>query len=185
MRLFVAATFPEDIVRPLNERVAKVRPRLPSASWVRPEAQHLTFAFIGEQDERFVGQLTEQLTVALRGVPAFQARLQGCGFFPNPRHARVGWVGLEPEERFREVAAAVRQCVNDAGVKLDSTEFKAHLTLMRIRDRWPPASIDTFFKSLGDYASESFAVDTVILYSSKLDPRGAVHTPLSKFSLHG
>src|SRR5437870_1079640 len=93
MRLFIASTFPEGILRALNERLVALKPKLPRASWVRPETQHLTFAFLGEQDESLANRLE---------VPcgkAFEASLRGCGFFPNRRHARVGWVGAEPGER--------------------------------------------------------------------------------------
>ncbi|HEV2721765.1 MAG TPA: RNA 2',3'-cyclic phosphodiesterase, partial [Thermoanaerobaculia bacterium] len=144
MRLFIATTFPTDVLRLLNERVAPVRPRLPPASWVRPETQHLTFAFLGEQPDALVDRIAPLLTARVSKIARFEAALHGCGFFPNPRHARVGWVGAEPEERFNGVAAAVRGAVKDAGVELDRSEFRAHLTMMRMREGWPPLSIETF-----------------------------------------
>jgi RNA 2',3'-cyclic 3'-phosphodiesterase len=183
MRLFIATTFPADVLRLLSERVAPVRPKLPPASWVRPETQHLTFAFLGEQPEPLVDALAPLLTTRLRSVPRFDACLRGCGFFPNPRHARVGWVGAEPEERFGEVANAVRSAVKDAGVELDRSEFRPHLTMMRMREGWPPLSIETFTKALRDYKSETFPVDGVTLYASKLSPKGAEHTALREFEL--
>lgn len=183
MRLFLATNFPEPVVRDLNERVTKLRPRLPAASWVRPESQHLTFAFLGEQDESLVSTLAPALTTALASVPKFEAALHGSGFFPNPRRARVGWIGLDPEARFADVAKVVRHVVTKAGVALDGADFKAHLTLMRMRDPWPPASIDLFSRSLRDYRSAAFTIDTVTLYHSKLNPNGAIHTPVEKFAL--
>ena len=68
-------------------------------------------------------------------------------------------------------------------MELDGADFKPHLTLMRIRDRWPPSSIELFSTSLRDYRSASFPVNDVTLYSSQLNPKGAVHTPLQKFAL--
>ena len=183
MRLFIATNFPAVVLRDLNDRAVKLKPRLPAASWVREEAQHVTLAFLGEQPEANVDAVTPALTAALGAIPAFEARLRGCGFFPNGRHARVGWVGLHPEENFVALANTVREVVSQHGVTLDGGEFKAHLTLMRIRDPWPPASIDLFTKSLKDYASEPFAVKEVTLFSSQLHPKGAVHTPLQKFAL--
>src|SRR5687768_17620853 len=100
MRLFIATNFPGVVLRDLNDRVAKLRPRLPSASWVREETQHLTLAFLGEQPEANVDAVTPALTKALAAIPAFEAQLRGSGFFPNPRHARVGWIGLQPEGHF-------------------------------------------------------------------------------------
>ena len=183
MRLFIATHFPGEILRDLNGRVAALRPRLPSASWVREETQHLTFAFLGEQPEELVERIAAPLTEALGELPGFEARLHGSGFFPNPRRARVGWIGLKPEPEFINIARAVRDVVTRNGVALDGGEFKPHLTLMRIRDQWPPASIDLFNRSFRDYCSEPFRVDNVTLFSSELNPKGAIHTAIRKFAL--
>ncbi|MDP9191276.1 MAG: RNA 2',3'-cyclic phosphodiesterase [Acidobacteriota bacterium] len=183
MRLFIATNFPAVVLRDLNDRATKLRPRLPAASWVREEAQHVTLAFLGEQPEANVDAVTPALTAALGAIPAFEARLRGCGLFPNARHARVGWVGLQPEENFFALANTVREVVSQHGVTLDGGEFKAHLTLMRIRDPWPPASIELFTKSLGDYESAKFPVDSVTLFSSQLSPKGAVHTVRQQYPL--
>ena len=183
MRLFIATSFPAEVLRDLNDRIGRFRTRLPAASWVRPETQHLTLAFLGDQPDTLVGKLTEPLGAAIGSVPRFEATLQGSGFFPNPRHARVGWVGLEPHDHFSALANAVRDVVTKNGVELDRADFKPHLTVMRIRDTWPPASIDLFSKSMRDYRSEAFVVDTVTLYSSELNPKGEIHTAQRTFAL--
>jgi 2'-5' RNA ligase len=183
MRLFIATKFPAVVLRDLNDRVTKLRPRLPAASWVREEAQHLTLAFLGEQPEAHVESVVPALQSMLGAKPSFEARLHGSGFFPNPRHARVGWIGLRPEDRFIDLARSVREIVTQHGVTLDSVEFKPHLTLMRIRDPWPPASSDLFTRTLRDYTSEAFVVDSVTLFSSQLSPKGAIHTPRHVFAL--
>ena len=177
MRLFIATSFPPEVLHPLNERLENLKPKLPRASWVRPETQHLTFAFLGEQQESLVDR------IHLEDGGAFDACLQSAGFFPNRRHARVGWVGAEPKDRFIALARHVRDAVSAAGVQLDQNEFKPHLTLMRIRDRWPPLAIDTFEEALRDFQSAPFAVHEVTLYLSRLNPHGAVHTPLRTFPL--
>ena len=183
MRLFIATSFPESVTRELNELVAAQKSRLPSASWVRPHSQHLTYAFLGEQEESILDKLASPLETRLHEVQAFQASLHGCGFFPNPRRARVGWVGLQPEEPFRSIAVVVRDEVRRAGIELDGGDFRPHLTLMRIRDSWPPASIQMFEKIFGGFRSNPFLVNEVILFSSKLNPNGAVHTPMRTFKL--
>ena len=177
MRLFIASTFPPEIIRALTERVERVRTRLPQASWVKPESQHLTYAFLGEQDESIVAKLK------FAPMKAFEARLHGCGFFPNPRRARVGWVGVDPPDAFCETAAAVRRAVTEAGVHLDGADFRPHLTLVRMREGWPPACIETFNKTLGEFTSQPFRVDAVTLFSSLLNPKGAIHTAVKEFAL--
>jgi 2'-5' RNA ligase len=183
MRLFIASTFPGEVLHDLNARIAAVRQRLPVGSWVRQETQHLTFAFLGDQPESLLDRIAGPLTAALARVPKFEASIRDCGFFPNPRRARVGWAGLEPEEKFGAVARAVREVVTQNGVQLDGGEFKAHLTVVRIRDPWPPASIDLFTRTLRDFRSAPFAVGSVTLYASQLHPNGAIHTPQREFAL--
>ena len=183
MRLFLAATFPAEVLRDLNDRVCRFKIRLPAASWVRAETQHLTFAFLADQPDALVEQISPALTDALAGVPRFEACLRGAGVFPNPRHARVGWVGCEPEQNFGAVAKAVRDVVTKNGVQLDGADFKPHLTLMRMREGWPPSSVRLFCQSLSDYRSTPFVIDGVTLFSSQLNPKGAIHTPLRSFPL--
>ena len=183
MRLFLATAFPEDVLRALNERVSPIKNKLPPASWVRPETQHLTFAFLGEQPESLIDDLAPPVERELKRVPKFEGTLGGCGFFPNPRHARVGWIGVDPEERFIAIARAVRAAVGAIGIEADRAEFKPHLTLMRMREGWPPMSIEIFNKAMRDFHSEMFTVDTVTLYSSQLNPKGAIHTPMRRFAL--
>lgn len=183
MRLFIAISFPEQELRAISDRVSMVKSRLPPASWVRPETQHLTFAFLGEQPESLLPILAKHVEENLAAVPRFEGYLRGSGFFPNARHARVGWVGAAPEENFRAVANAVRGAVKAAGVTIDAGDFRAHLTLFRIRDQWPPACIEIFNGALRDFKSDPFTVDSVTLFSSELNPKGAIHTPLRKFAL--
>jgi RNA 2',3'-cyclic 3'-phosphodiesterase len=183
MRLFIAVNFPSGVLADLDGRVARLRPRLPSASWTRPESHHLTLAFLGEQPESLIESIARPLAKAVASAEPFEALLAGCGFFPNARRARVGWVGAEPGEKFIALAAGVRDVVTANGVTLDRGEFRPHLTLMRIRDAWPPASIDLFSRSLKEYRSEAFPVDAVTLFSSRLDAKGAVHTPQRAFPL--
>ena len=183
MRLFIATSFPEGVLRALNERVTPIKTKVPPASWVRPETQHLTFAFLGEQDETLIEQLAPAVENELASVARFEGTLHGCGFFPNPRHARVGWIGVEPEASFAAVANGVRNAVERSGIHLDRSEFKPHLTVMRTREGWPPLSIEVFLKTLRDFRSEPFIVDGVTLYSSRLDPKGAIHTPVRRFAL--
>src|SRR5206468_11074864 len=125
MRLFIAISFPEQELRAISDRVSMVKSRLPPASWVRPETQHLTFAFLGDQPESLLPALARCVEESLANVPRFEGQLRGSGFFPNARHARVGWVGAGPEEKFRAVAGAVRSGVKAAGVTLDGGDFRA------------------------------------------------------------
>src|SRR5438094_1754029 len=111
MRLFIAISFPEQELRAISDRISMVKSKLPPASWVRPESQHLTFAFLGEQDESLIDKIAPSLEKGLRSVAKFTTVLHGHGFFPNSRRARVGWIGLDPDQPFSDIAHVVRDVV--------------------------------------------------------------------------
>ncbi|MEO8037093.1 MAG: RNA 2',3'-cyclic phosphodiesterase [Acidobacteriota bacterium] len=185
MRLFIATTFPNAATAPLNAGIAILRASVPHASWVKPDAQHLTFAFLGEQEGGIVQTIAPLLHAALAPLAPFEASLDGCGFFPNAQRARVGWIGVEPVARFQSIAATVRKALSSAGIETESKELEPHLTVVRIRDPWEPSSIEQFASALADFKSPSFTVETVSLYESALKPHGAVHTVLKEFALNG
>src|SRR5256885_9287373 len=54
------------------------------------------------QPESLLPVLSKSVEESLADVRRFEGHLRGSGFFPNARHARVGWVGARPEERSEE-----------------------------------------------------------------------------------
>src|SRR5207237_7535080 len=123
----------EVLHRETNVRRTPWTPRLPPSAWVRPQAQHLTLAFLGEQKDEAIGKFSPLVERSLNGVKKFEARLKDCGFFPNPRHARIGWAGVTPEESFRAMANAVRGARRESGVEFDQNECPPHLPIKPIR----------------------------------------------------
>jgi len=80
MRLFIATAFPEEVLHALNARVTPIKTKVPPATWVRPQTQHLTFAFLGDQDESLIDRLAPMVEQELAGVGRFEGTLHGCGF---------------------------------------------------------------------------------------------------------
>ena len=81
MRLFIAISFPEQELRAISDRIAMVKSRLPPASWVRPETQHLTFAFLGEQPESLLPTSTTASRKAWRKFRASRDTCAAADFF--------------------------------------------------------------------------------------------------------
>ena len=183
MRTFIAVGLPPDVLRDVGARVDRLRAQLPRAAWVRTDSLHLTLAFLGEQDETLVPTICSALERRIAPLPAFSAAVHGAGFFPSPRNARAAWLGIEPEAPLHALAGAARDAASDAGITIDGARFKPHLTLCRLRDRWPPASVELLLSTFGAFESAAFTIDTVTLFSSRLDPKGAVHTPMCRLTL--
>jgi 2'-5' RNA ligase len=183
MRLFIAATLPIDVAEALEHVVAKVRGQLGPASWVSPQAQHVTFAFIGTQMEDAVATISAALAHRLAPVAAFDARLEGAGFFPSRSRARVAWCSVTPRDPLMAIATVVRERLAVAGIPFDEKPFHPHLTLARLKGSWPAASIAAFENAINSFESPLFPIAHVMLYESRLSPLGATHTVLESYPL--
>jgi 2'-5' RNA ligase len=183
MRLFIAATLPIDVAEGLEHVVARVRGQLGPASWVSPQGQHVTFAFIGTQTEDAVATISAALAHRLAPVAAFDARLEGAGFFPSRSRPRVAWCSVTPRDPLMAIATVVRERLAVAGIPFDEKPFHPHLTLARLKGPWSAASIAAFEGAIGSFESPLFRVDHVRLYDSRLSGRGATHALVESYAL--
>ena len=134
-RLFIAVPI-DDSVKSNLERVgwaANVR----GVSWVSPENMHLTLAFLGEVEERRVGEAEDAIYAATEDMEGpLQLRAQGLGAFPDERNARVMWAGLDGDvPRLKALQARLVEGLRGAGFEVEAKRFRPHITLARFR--WP------------------------------------------------
>ena len=176
MRLFIASKVDEGVARRIDAGLRSIRSRVSRASWVSPDAYHLTYAFLGEQEATVVDRLRESMA-ELR-VRRYSGVLSGGGFFPNSRRPRVGWVSPEDPERLQAIAGAVRRMLDDMAVAYDSKPFRPHLTLVRIKQRWVKRDVDEFLRVVERLGRIEACIDRVALFRSELSTTGARHTEL-------
>lgn len=183
MRLFVAYRIGAEPAARVASVVSAIRTRLPRASWAGRDSYHLTCAFLGEHDPEVVPQVSAALTAAAAGLAPVEAGLTGGGFFPNERRPRVGWIAVEPHEPVIAVADAVRASIAGCGIRFDEKPFKAHLTLVRIRDEWTARDAALFTEAIDAAGAIPLRLDRVSLFESRLLPSGAVHSELAHAEL--
>lgn len=176
MRLFVGWPLPSELASAVSERVAALRSTVPPASWIRGNL-HMTFAFIGETDDPTAASLVRSMN-RLTCEEQVDLRLAGVGAFPGPRRPRVLWLGLQPLEPVAHLATVVRDAIRDAGAKLDEKRFVPHVTLARTRGEWSSSDVETVASALRPFSGTAVQLDRVVLYRSRLGPRGATHEEL-------
>lgn len=176
MRLFIAIELPAE----LKQALGKLRCDLPDARWVPAEQMHLTLAFLGEMEEENAWRLRAEL--ARIQLPPFTLALTGTGCFPHRQRPRVLWVGLAPEARLAQLAAAVQGAILACGLPVEERLFSAHITLARLRF---PATREggAFLDQPLPAPPSSFFVGEFLLFQSRLTPQGAEHLPLARFPL--
>ena len=134
------------------------------AKWVEENNLHLTWVFLGESmsKEEAVERVSQ---VSTENKPTI---LKGLGYFGRP--PRVLYIGREAKSFKAEIKS-----FEEAG--FDMKRFKAHITLCRIKEIEDRDKFYNFVKKEGrDF--EAVVDSEVILYSSRLTPKGAVYTKL-------
>jgi 2'-5' RNA ligase len=181
VRLFVAIDIPDELRDAIeNDVVGGLRDRVPGARWTRPEGRHLTLAFLGNVSEDRVGDIRSAVATAASQHEAFEASFDGVGGFPNLRRPRVLWIGIGVgAEPLSALARSVCLALEPLGFPPEDRPLQGHLTLARFK---PPKIVDVPAVAVG---LDPFAVNEIVLFQSRLHPKGARYEALERFALEG
>lgn len=171
VRAFVAVELPE-LVGPLP--------------WPRPPERHLTLRFFAELPDDRVTGVERALREAGAAMAPFRLELRDGGFFPDPVHPRVAWVGAGAgRDALVELHRRVDRALAAAGLPGEGRPFVPHVTFLRLRG---PRDVDRARPVVAALAGVSVGttrVDEVVLFESRLSSAGAEHLPRARVRLGG
>lgn len=180
MRLFVALDVPEETRRALRAVMENFSAVCRGARWARPEGIHVTLKFIGHVEDAKLPAIQEQLShVSPR--KAIDIAFRKFGFFPNEKHPRVFFVGIETGPELAALAAEIDSQLAPLGIAKESRKFQPHLTLARFKNS---EGLPDLHKKLASLPAQDFgggAASEFHLYQSVLQSGGAVYTRLSTY----
>jgi 2'-5' RNA ligase len=126
----------------------------------------------------------------------FNLTVGGLRGFPNLKNPKTLWLDLEDGhglDMLGELKNGLDSALRGAGLAVEERAFKPHVTLCRIRDRNNGQRAGERIREIpkselpGNTGKKGidFLVDTFVLFSSRLEPGGAVHTALFTATLNG
>jgi 2'-5' RNA ligase len=179
MRLFVAINLADDVRQSVWRSVSGLRNRGYPIKWVRPESVHLTLKFLGDVPEGGVVDVQAGIRTAAAGEPPFELLLSGFGAFPNPRRARVVWIGCHSGPSLGRIQQKLEGELEEAGFPREQRSFHPHITLGRVRRDARPGSLSCLADQLERLHFEATSVvESVDLMQSELSRSGARYTRL-------
>jgi len=184
IRTFIAIALPDEIHRNLAEFQNSLKKHQADVSWVNPENIHLTLQFLGEIHPNLVDKVGNCLEEVVPTQLSFAFEVAGTGVFPNPKRARVLWIGVtQGKEQVNLLQSTIEKSLRILNLPTENRAFHPHLTLGRVRS---PKNLDAVVSDLLNQPKLSLGTVTVTqvtLFSSKLSPAGAIYTLLKQFPL--
>lgn len=152
-------------------------------NWTREENLHFTLKFLGEIPSEKVEEIKGILNRVSIRHDIFRVRMGNVGFFPDSKRPRILWIGVKMgSEILIKLAKRIEEELEVLGFERERREFKAHLTIARIKSH--NIKIDShILKGLDEDICE-FEVDKIILYRSDLLPTGARYSKIQEFYLN-
>ncbi len=186
MRAFVAIPLPDDIkqyARMMRNRLGMVRPDI---KWVEYQNYHLTVKFIGEVAISDLPEIKRNLGLAAESAPLFNLSAGGIGFFPNPTHPRVIWMGIKGElEKAEFLCDRVDAYLSSMGFAAEK-DHRLHLTLGRMRTEKNLKEMHNLLEKSPDWKKlRNFKVEQFHLMQSVLDSAGPQYHVLDTYTLNG
>jgi 2'-5' RNA ligase len=183
-RLFIAVELNDAIKHRIQEAQSLLKTIRGKVGWTKPEQMHLTLKFLGNVDEEKIPAVLEGMNRAVSEAAAFHVDIEGLGAFPSQGRINVLWVGIKPNSSLAELHKCLEDEMSAIGFEREEREFSPHLTLGRVREAFDGLACRKLLEQHRAFPVGGQVVDRIILFSSELNPTGAVYSIISctKFS---
>ncbi|MEW6354720.1 MAG: RNA 2',3'-cyclic phosphodiesterase [Planctomycetota bacterium] len=184
IRSFVAVHLNDATRAAIGEAQGRLKASGAKVSWVRPEAMHLTLKFLGDIDAEKVSDFAGALDEAAQNTEPFRFAVRGLGALPRLERPRVIYAGVIDEGGvLAPLAGAVDEWMAELGVGREDRDFKAHITLGRVKSPKGTGTLIDMVRAGAEDDYGSVEVDRVYLMMSELRPAGAEYTVLHEARL--
>lgn len=167
-RLFVAIDLPHQV----QEELEGLQHGLPGVRWTPVEQLHLTLKFIGEVPPRALERIRELLD-SVQGEP-FDLSLHGVGQFSRKGMQPVLWIGVKNPEPLQNLQTQIERVLVPEEIPKEKRRFVPHITIARVK-QLHHERMENYMKEFSHFESSVFRVEDFHLFSSTLQPAGAIH----------
>ncbi len=179
VRCFVAIEISQSVQALLKPVQIHLRSEIRKASWTKSGNFHLTLKFLGDVRVEAIDAIGEAVQNLAATQAPFSLVFGGIGAFPALNRPRVIWIGVKHgAETVRHLAKIVNRELKPLGFPIDN-RFHPHLTLGRLRI---PMNLEPLKNALRKYDTLDGAtvnVNEITVMQSRLQPNGAIYTPLN------
>jgi 2'-5' RNA ligase len=184
MRAFIAIELSPEI----KDSLARIQTHLKYSGadikWIDTGNIHLTLKFLGDITGEKCEKIKSVLDEITKNTKSFEISIKGIGAFPNINYPRVIWIGLDKGViESKALSEKIEEETLKAGAQKEARPFAPHLTIGRVRS---PKNKEDLKEKIGACQipiTKPHLVSSILLFESKLSPKGPTYTKLHESKL--
>ena len=184
IRSFLAFPISSDLKESLGYILNDLQQTRADVKWVRLENIHLTLKFLGDIEEIDLEKISSVLGESCCGFGPITSHLSEIGIFPDLRHPRIVWAGLDDsKKKFQVLVEALEERLEKLGFAKDEHPFKPHITLGRVKSSANLKNLIQTIQQITFEGKNQHTFEKIILYKSTLTPQGPIYEVLKEFDI--
>lgn len=177
-RLFVSISLPIEWQDAFADFAKQFQSR--DIGWTPKEDIHITACFLGEVEEKHIGDIKEKLKSLCACTKPFSLLYEKIDFAPPDMPPRMVWAVFAPSDAYRQFVEEIQEVLRNFLSVKPHKEVFPHATLARFKNPGLAKEIDITRSLLGIDSVDIFSVELV---ESILGSAGVQYKTLETFSL--
>lgn len=180
IRLFVALEIPDFIKENISLELKRMTPDYEKFKWEPENKIHLTLKFIGSVKEELVSEIESSLNF-ITEFESYKCETANFNFFYRNGKPSIFYLNFNSDKNLKALSSEINEKLAKFDISEEKKDFKVHLTLLRLKGHEDISPLE-FIRTQG-VPKTQFIADEVVLYKSKLQPKGSVYTKLKTYKL--
>lgn len=133
MRYFIALEIPIGNIPSFQSIQDTLHTLIPQAKITPLEKIHLTLAFLGEQPDDILNDLTQIIQKAAKDIPVFEVTPAYIDGFPTLHNPKILWVGVKGDiDKILHIRERIKDQLEYLKLPVDERRFIPHITIAKL-----------------------------------------------------
>jgi len=135
MRYFIALEIPKENLPAFQSIQEKLSTLIPQSKLTNVDKIHLTLAFLGEQNDQLVPNLTKIIEEATKDIHTFEVTPAYIDGFPTLHNPNILWIGVKGDiDKILLIREGIKDGLEQLNLPVDERRFVPHISIAKFSE---------------------------------------------------